>query len=286
MEDRYFEDRYAKTLVITRSPIDARTVMASRVLRAVALPVKTNNLALQLPVKDQGELPICAGCAGSADQELMDVIDIGLNEWLSSMFLYNNRENTSQDGMYILDLMKIRQKKGTCLDRLYPIGSTKEPSQDAMVSALNHRISLYAQVDTLDALKTVMASGRSCIIAVPVYNYTGRMWYKRSGDTFMGGHAMLAVDYNDETRKILIKNSWGTSWANKGYTEMDYDDFHLAWEWWAAIDLPSEKPIPDPDPEPEPKPTPEPEEKSWVERNLWWLLSTAVLIVILVLVLK
>ena len=281
MEEKDFENRYKKTLIIKKSPIDHRTIKASSVLPKISLPVMVDNTTFELPVKDQGELPICAGCAGAADQELMDVIDIGLNEWLSPMYLYNNRENVYQDGMDNLDLMKIRQKKGVCLERLYPIGTTEDAPSEAMIEALNHRIGPYAEVDTLDALKIVLASCRSSIVAVPVYNFTERMWYKRLGDTFQGGHDMKAVGYNDETRKIKIKNSWGTSFGKNGYIEMDYDDFYLAWEWWAAIDLPSMKPCPDPDPTPDPEPEPEPEKRSWFSRNLWWILLTSVAIIFL-----
>ena len=271
MEEKDFRDKYKGGLKLKKSPDDPRTIKASKVLWPIALPIKTNNVEMELPVKDQGSLPICAGCAGSEDQELMDVQDINLNEWLSAMYLYNNREDTNTDGMDNLDLMKIRQKKGTCLDRLYPIGTTKEPSREVIINALYHRIGTYGQVDTLDALKTVLASKRSVVVAVPVYNFTERMWYKRQGDVFQGGHDMKAVDYNDETRKILIKNSWGTEFGKNGYIEMDYDDFELAWEWWACMDLPS-------DPDQNPVPVPE-QPKKWWRRNLWWLVSVSAVII-------
>jgi len=270
MDENYFKNKYQRQLKINKSPVDPRTLKASQVLPKIKLPVKTDNISMELPVKDQGSLPICAGCAGSEDQELMDVQDIGLKEWLSAMYLYNNRKDPTTDGMDNLDLMKIRQKKGTCLEKLYPIGTTKAPSAEAIMDAINHRIGTYGQVDTLEALKTVLASKRSVVVAVPVYNFTERMWYKRPGDQFQGGHDMKAVDYNDQTRKIRIKNSWGKDFGMDGYIEMDYDDFDLAWEWWSAIDIPSS------DPAPEPAPTPK---KGWLVRNLWWLIPSSVVII-------
>lgn len=270
MNEQELRDKYKKTLVIVKSPVDTRTLKASQILPVVSLPVKTNNVELELPVKDQGDLPICAGCAGAADQELMDVQDIGMTYELSPMFLYNNRENTNQDGMDNLDLMKIRQKKGVCKEGLYPMGSTEEPSQEARIDALNHRIGTYAQVDTLGALKTILASGRSAVTAIPVYNFTERMWFKRPGDILEGGHDVKSVDYNDETKKILIKNSWGTSFGKNGYIEMSYDDFELAWEWWAAVDLPSVSP------EPIPIPEPEPEKKKWFK---WWMIPLVIFVI-------
>ena len=275
MEENYFREKYKGQLKIKKSPVDSRTLKASLILPKIKLPIKTNNVALELPVRDQGNLPICAGMAGASDQELMDVQDIGLDEWLSPMYLYNNRKDPAEDGMDNLDLMKIRQKKGTCLERLYPIGSMREPSAEAVINALNHRIGPYAQIDTLEALKTVLASGRSCVTAIPVYNFTERMWYKIPGDVLEGGHDVKSVDYNDETRKILVKNSWGKEFGKNGYVEMDYNDFDLVWEFWSAVDLPSVNPEPIPEPEPEPK------KKSWFARYWWALLLGAGIIIAL-----
>lgn len=285
MTEQDFREKYKGRLMIKKSPPDRRTFKVRKVIPKIALPVKTNNIQYELSVMDQGEYPICAGMSGAGDQENMDARDIGLKEHLSAMYLYNNRSNQESDGMTNLDLMKIRQKKGTCLERLYPIGSTEEPSEEAVTDALNHRIGPYAQIDTLDELKTIMAMGRTPTIAVPVYNFTPRMWYQRPGDENEGGHDMRAIDYNDETRKIKIKNSWGEEFGDKGYIEMDYDDFAFAWEWWTGVDLPSAIPDPDPEPNPDPEPEPEPKKKSWFRRNLWWITTIAILIAFTVFIL-
>ena len=282
MTEQELKEKYGKQLIIKKSPVDPRTIKASRVLPKIELPVKTNNVSLELSVKDQDSLPICAGCSGAGDQESMDVQDIGLSEELSAMYLYNNRKDPSTDGMDNLDLMKIRQKKGTCLERLYPIGSTGEPSQEAVINALNHRIGPYARVDTQEALNTILASGRTVIMAIPVYNFTERMWFRRPGDPIngYGGHDVRVIDYNDEIRKRLVKNSWGESFGNGGYVEMDYDDFNCAWEYWAAVDIPSVKP----DPAPPIDPKPEPPREGWFKRwGMWILLGITVVVISLLL---
>jgi hypothetical protein len=39
-----------------------------------------------------------------------------------------------------------------------------------------------------------------------------------------GGHAYVAIGYNDRTRRILCQNSWGPAWSIKGRFFLRYDD--------------------------------------------------------------
>jgi hypothetical protein len=39
-----------------------------------------------------------------------------------------------------------------------------------------------------------------------------------------GGHAYLAIGYNDVTKRLLCQNSWGTSWGLKGRFSIGYAD--------------------------------------------------------------
>ena len=39
----------------------------------------------------------------------------------------------------------------------------------------------------------------------------------------LGGHAILAVGYDDAKGRLIFRNSWGASWGRKGYGEMPYD---------------------------------------------------------------
>ncbi|CAF5109239.1 unnamed protein product, partial [Rotaria sp. Silwood1] len=36
-------------------------------------------------------------------------------------------------------------------------------------------------------------------------------------------HAMLAVGYNDDLKKFIVRNSWGEDWGAKGYCYIPYD---------------------------------------------------------------
>lgn len=45
------------------------------------------------------------------------------------------------------------------------------------------------------------------------------------GATGQGGHAVVVCGYNDELKAFLIMNSWGTSYAEKGFVWVSYDAF-------------------------------------------------------------
>jgi hypothetical protein len=169
------------------------------------------------------------------------------------------------------DLMKLLQDKGACLERLYPFRSSHNPSTAARLNALNHRSNNYASIDTLEELKQALYIKGPCIVAVPVYNYGKRLWFQRAGDEFLGGHDMLAVDYDDDARVIWILNSWGDDFGDAGYIPMSYDDFACAWEWWSAVDLQSIKTTTEAPYTTNDDKTTTPEPESWITKNWLWI---------------
>jgi C1A family cysteine protease len=38
-----------------------------------------------------------------------------------------------------------------------------------------------------------------------------------------GGHAVMAVGYDNAKKVYIVRNSWGAEWGNKGYFYMPYD---------------------------------------------------------------
>ena len=39
----------------------------------------------------------------------------------------------------------------------------------------------------------------------------------------LGGHAIMAVGYDDDKKVFIIRNSWGVEWGDKGYFYMPYE---------------------------------------------------------------
>lgn len=54
-------------------------------------------------------------------------------------------------------------------------------------------------------------------------------------ESVVGGHAVLAVGYNDKQKRFLIRNSWGDKWGRKGYFTIHYaclEDRNLSDDFW------------------------------------------------------
>jgi C1A family cysteine protease len=55
------------------------------------------------------------------------------------------------------------------------------------------------------------------------------------GEQVLGGHAVLAVGYDDSAHRFIVRNSWGTGWGIKGYFTMPYTyllDANLSDDFW------------------------------------------------------
>ena len=66
---------------------------------------------------------------------------------------------------------------------------------------------------------------------------TGVLNMPQKGERVVGGHAVLAVGYDDSTRRFFVRNSWGSGWGMKGYFTMPYDyvtNQNLADDMWTV----------------------------------------------------
>jgi C1A family cysteine protease len=78
---------------------------------------------------------------------------------------------------------------------------------------------------------------------------TGKIPYPCQGERFLGGHAVVAVGYDDnlkiknidcdrETKgALLIRNSWGINWGEAGYGWLPYEYVlsGLAIDFWTLL---------------------------------------------------
>lgn len=80
-------------------------------------------------------------------------------------------------------------------------------------------------------MKACLAEGFPFVFGFTVYESfegekiesSGRLELPGAEEKCTGGHAVLAVGYNDKSRRFLVRNSWGDDWGLKGYFSMPYD---------------------------------------------------------------
>lgn len=240
-------------LNVLKSPKDTRDWKVSTIYPRlkITLPEIVDYRPQMQPIRDQGSQGACAAMAGAAMKEWQEKLDVLLNEYMSPQFIYNNREDLNEEGMYMRDLMLVLKEKGDCTEIHFPYGKSSKPDIEDYVEASKYRISNFASIDTIEDLKTALYVNGPCIIAIPVYNFTERLWYQNKGEQLLGGHAMCVAGYNKDG--FIIRNSWGENWGQNGYCIMSYTDFGMQWEIWSTIDAKSVNPDPPIPPEPEPE---------------------------------
>lgn len=227
-------------LNVKPSPIDTRDWVSETVLpskRSISAP-KTLDLRDQLQrVRDQGNQGSCAAQTAACMKEYQEKLDVGINEYMSPQFVYNNRSGYPESGMYGRDVMKILRNVGCCTEKSYPYGtieSKDDIGDEVYEEAQKYVIGSYAQVNTVDGLKVALCTNGPCYVSFPVYNYSKTFWKPEDGDEMEGGHAVTIVGYNKDG--FIIRNSWGTTWGDKGYTVYPYDHFGMHWEIWTTVD--------------------------------------------------
>lgn len=94
-------------------------------------------------------------------------------------------------------------------------------------------IDAYAKIGSLPQLKDALLVYGPCIFgSLPVYDSSfDNFWIPRG--ELQGYHAITIVGY--DSHHLLIRNSWGSRWGDRGYVRMKNDDFMKFKEMWIAI---------------------------------------------------
>ena len=191
-------------------------------------------------VYDQGQLGSCTAnaiCAafefGLKKQNAPDFLP-------SRLFIYYNErviENSvnSDSGAMIRDGMKTINREGVCVETKWPyiiLKFAQKPAPLCYLEALNHQALSYHRVPRiLDQMKGCLAEGFPMIFGFTVYESfesttvaeTGVLNMPSVAERVVGGHAVLAVGYDDHGGRFIVRNSWGEQWGMKGYFTMPYD---------------------------------------------------------------
>jgi C1A family cysteine protease len=79
-------------------------------------------------------------------------------------------------------------------------------------------------------MRICLAEGFPFVFGFTVYSSFESLRVANSGvlnmpaknETVVGGHAVLAVGYDDAQERFIARNSWGADWGRKGYFTIPY----------------------------------------------------------------
>lgn len=224
------------------SPKDDRDYLLESIYpNPVTLP-KTFDTRKELPsVRDQGMEGTCSAQAAACMKEWQERVDVNFYGHMSPQFIYNLRNNYGTAGMTPRDTMKILYHVGVIPEKDYPYGKEEDLDINKLDKktkkyAERYKIAGYAKVNTLDSLKKALIANGPCYIAFPTYNPENMEFWKPEypNQPSYGGHAVAVVGWTKDS--FIIRNSWGTSWGDGGYTYYKFEDWGMHWEAWTTLD--------------------------------------------------
>ena len=148
-------------------------------------------------------------------------------------------------------------KEGVCPEKDWPYVISKfasNPSAGCYKKALDHQVLSYQRVSrNLEQIKGCLADGFPMIFGFTVYESfesasvakTGVVNMPSPGEHVVGGHAVLAIGYDDSSRRLIVRNSWSEQWGKKGNFTMPYEyllNENLSDDFW-TIRLVEENPV-------------------------------------------
>lgn len=217
------------------------------------------NLEPQCPsIYDQEVLGSCVTNAGGALAQFL-MKKLGRKDFIPSrlaMYYWcrlSDRTVNHDSGTSLTTGMKVMARYGCPRESTWKYDVKKfrlAPGPNTTKEGRNHRLKPGLAVkQDLTVMKSVLAEGFPFIFGFSVYKSfsegnwdktTGMMPLPKSGEELYGGHAVMAVGYDDVKNAFKIRNSWGSNWGQKGHFWMPYSyitDRDYADDFWTCHDF-------------------------------------------------
>ena len=232
-------------------------------------------------IRNQGDLGACTAFGAT---ELFDFVrkKHNLTNWLPSpLFTYyatrQLRNQTNVDsGAMVRDALKSTVKSGVTMEKVWPYDITKfteNPPQQVWDDAEKHQTLEYLKVDDTNKNNCIkcLNEGYPFIFGLQLYQSFMSLGMRAKGiipipdktkEKPIGGHCMLAVGYrvdDDGKEYMIVQNSWGKYWGDKGYCYIPMEYFWVdSFDFWTIrLTETCETDVAD-DNTPDPIPTPAP----------------------------
>lgn len=224
------------------------------------------------PIEDQGAIGSCTAHAGAGIIEYYERKSFGRHIETSRLFLYKVTRNLMKmkgdTGAYLRTTMGAMVLFGAPPEEHWPYTDhetkfDQEPPAFCYAFAQNYRTMKYFRHDPsgtkaeelLHGVKTHLSKGHPAMFGFTVYNsieqaeQTGMIPFPSPRERVEGGHAIVAAGFDDKMKiknkigkigtvgALLIRNSWGKGWGEKGYGWLPYDYIRrgLAQDFWSIL---------------------------------------------------
>ncbi|MHB1253773.1 MAG: C1 family peptidase [Candidatus Humimicrobiaceae bacterium] len=240
--------------------------------RQKELPLKVDLRKWCSPIEDQDQLGSCTANAAAGLIEYFEKKAFGNYINCSRLFLYKATRNLLQKkgdfGAYIRTTMMAMVLFGIAPEKYWEYDIEKfdeEPGSFCYSYAQNYQTAQYFRLDPdgikkgdlLEQIKINLAAMVPSMFGFTVYSSIayadkneGKIPFPSETDKVEGGHAVVAVGYDDEIiikningdsqtkGALLIRNSWGSNWGNEGYGWLPYEYIlrGLAVDWWTILE--------------------------------------------------
>ena len=160
-----------------------------------------------------------------------------IQKHFSTDFIYHNRgiNDYQGEGMYVRQALSQLCKYGDCefkylpTNTHYPNSITYKRVQSAKDNASSHLNDIYYRCEDDEDIKETIYETGGCLLVINSTKSFKDFRYSKDGmiismptdgEEEFGNHCVLAVGYNKDG--IIIQNSWGTIWGNKGLGILPY----------------------------------------------------------------
>ena len=201
---------------------------------------------------DQGDLGSCTANAIGAAIMFEQIKQKETPVIPSRLFIYYNErviENSvnTDAGAMLRDGIKTLNKQGVCPEDVWPYNipkfATKPPAPAYQVAKTEKLVSYSRVTQNTYNPRHCLATGYPFVFGFSVYEsfespqvaMTGIVPLPGPTESQLGGHAVLAVGYDDTRKAFLVRNSWGSTWGIGGHFWIPYDYIlnpNLADDFW------------------------------------------------------
>jgi len=210
----------------------------TRLFKETYSPVPNNEQSVDLrgsftPVKTQGTLGACSAFALVSIFEYILKKSDPSNPDLSERFAYynallkSNKGKINDEGSSLYSIVETMSAEGVATEELCPYAeSLEKPSDEAYADGLKRLVKIAKNVSIKHkAITSALAEGYPVAISLKVFDSfvadkNGFIYRPKEDEIALGNcgnHAMVICGYSELDKIYIVRNSWGTSFGDRGY---------------------------------------------------------------------